>query len=468
MPDTYFVRHRGRTTGPHDVPGLQKLVRRGLLTRVHEISSDRRSWAPAGEFEDLFPSGGEAPPPPPPPAAAAQAPAGAAPSPASSPRYYYAQSGATVGPVPVGVLRVLAQNGTLRPEDPVWKEGDHVAVAAAQVTVLAADFSALGLSSLHRPASTTSASSATAPRPSPILLNWMASLTMTAQVSGILVGGMILLLLNLPLFAIGDRVVWWWTLLNAPGSTEVVVYCFFLLFGGLALCLVSSLTKGLARGISFLSIVAATALFTLVVCLAHSELGLAAFATVYFLPALVACVVGLSQFRPWAPGNLLVRILQCVAGGLCAALALGITIYLLAETSGQVRLLPGILVFAFVLQAVATIGALAAGIVAIVASRPVFSRQVNVATVILAMVSLACAGVAQILVAAGLAGEAASLKTWNFGPSMGGALFFLIFRFTVVEAGILWLLVVGWLETLAATHCPQAGPTRPQLVRIAN
>jgi uncharacterized RDD family membrane protein YckC len=141
--DKYYVRARGKINGPFDAAALQKLVRRGMLSRMHEISSDRQSWTPAGEVEELFPiamgaravvadkeptSYEHAEPPPARPTAAAN--------------YYYVQAGTTVGPVPLSVLTALAQNGTLQPNDTCWAEGGQVAVSAGQLPALAQAFSA--------------------------------------------------------------------------------------------------------------------------------------------------------------------------------------------------------------------------------------------------------------------------------------------------------------------------------------
>ncbi len=52
--EAYYVRSRGKITGPFDLSALQKLVRRGSLSRMHEVSSDRVSWASAGDFGELF------------------------------------------------------------------------------------------------------------------------------------------------------------------------------------------------------------------------------------------------------------------------------------------------------------------------------------------------------------------------------------------------------------------------------
>src|SRR4051812_5114131 len=56
--ESYYVRSRGKVTGPFDLSSVQKLVKRGMVSRIHEISSDRVSWTGAGEYEELFPSGG--------------------------------------------------------------------------------------------------------------------------------------------------------------------------------------------------------------------------------------------------------------------------------------------------------------------------------------------------------------------------------------------------------------------------
>src|SRR5207248_414014 len=109
-------------------------------------------------------------------------------------RYLYAQNGATVGPVPTGVLQALAQNGTLRADDLVWPEGAQSAAPASQLPTLISIFSG--------PLSYQSA-----PRKSRILseperirgqqiLNDTSSL---ALVAGIVIGCLLLLFLNLPM-----------------------------------------------------------------------------------------------------------------------------------------------------------------------------------------------------------------------------------------------------------------------------
>jgi hypothetical protein len=74
-PSRWYLRVRGKIHGPFTLEGLKNLRDRGQLGAAHEVSQDRRSWAPASAVQELFP-------PPEPPRAAAhvspQGPPGAA------------------------------------------------------------------------------------------------------------------------------------------------------------------------------------------------------------------------------------------------------------------------------------------------------------------------------------------------------------------------------------------------------
>jgi hypothetical protein len=57
MPQTgFFVRVRGKVSGPYETEGLRRLIRQGMLARFHEISADRATWTSAGDYEELFPA----------------------------------------------------------------------------------------------------------------------------------------------------------------------------------------------------------------------------------------------------------------------------------------------------------------------------------------------------------------------------------------------------------------------------
>lgn len=52
--DRIFIRFKGKTLGPLTSTKVQELVRRGQITRMHELSSDALSWTRAEEFGDFF------------------------------------------------------------------------------------------------------------------------------------------------------------------------------------------------------------------------------------------------------------------------------------------------------------------------------------------------------------------------------------------------------------------------------
>jgi len=54
--DNIYVRFKGRTLGPLTYQKIQDLVRRGQITRMHDLSYDGMSWIKAEEFGDLFTS----------------------------------------------------------------------------------------------------------------------------------------------------------------------------------------------------------------------------------------------------------------------------------------------------------------------------------------------------------------------------------------------------------------------------
>lgn len=53
-PDRFYVRLRGKTTGPFDLPTLQRQARQGQISRLHQVSNDGVSWRPATTVEGLF------------------------------------------------------------------------------------------------------------------------------------------------------------------------------------------------------------------------------------------------------------------------------------------------------------------------------------------------------------------------------------------------------------------------------
>lgn len=58
----WFVRFAGRVTGPFDTERVRTMARRGALTPLHFLSSDRRTWTAASRIPGIFDSAGPASP----------------------------------------------------------------------------------------------------------------------------------------------------------------------------------------------------------------------------------------------------------------------------------------------------------------------------------------------------------------------------------------------------------------------
>jgi hypothetical protein len=123
--EQFYVRIRGRVQGPYDTSKLQSLVRRGQLSRMHEVSNDGSLWRPAAEFPELFTT-----------PVAAQAVATATKdhshqaseieleSPAiGASEWYYAVNQEQKGPISFDQLKALAQAGVVTASSLVWQEG---------------------------------------------------------------------------------------------------------------------------------------------------------------------------------------------------------------------------------------------------------------------------------------------------------------------------------------------------------
>lgn len=111
----YYVRFKGRVLGPFDDQKVRGLIKRGQVTRTHELSPDGLSWQPATAFEELFRS--EV-------AAAATTMADPVETPADIPVEWYAHiNEENKGPVTKQQLSEWVASGAVTAESLVWKEG---------------------------------------------------------------------------------------------------------------------------------------------------------------------------------------------------------------------------------------------------------------------------------------------------------------------------------------------------------
>ncbi len=155
MDTQLYLRVRGRVLGPYDQEKLQTLVRRGQLSRMHEVSTDGTHWVRASTYAELFagapvklvvPEMVVAAPPPPAqqPAndftlaladeAGTEAPASPkAVLPAAGRGWYYENLGAQHGPVDESYLRQMLAVGQLDSEALVWNDSMPQWIAASQI-----------------------------------------------------------------------------------------------------------------------------------------------------------------------------------------------------------------------------------------------------------------------------------------------------------------------------------------------
>lgn len=55
--EKYFIRFRGKITGPFSIKQLKELRARGQLSTFHEVSEDRTNWVLASSLADVFSNG---------------------------------------------------------------------------------------------------------------------------------------------------------------------------------------------------------------------------------------------------------------------------------------------------------------------------------------------------------------------------------------------------------------------------
>ena len=152
-----YIRVLGRVKGPFEWEKLRILVKRGQLSRIHEVSVDGQAWVKATEYPELFKADLSelAQPGGPNDLAASHAAAGPAPvtdEPVVAPErvveqpieepsvageeafqvepgvsvteeWFYDQNGSPVGPVSFGTLQQLVASGQIFAQGRVWKEG---------------------------------------------------------------------------------------------------------------------------------------------------------------------------------------------------------------------------------------------------------------------------------------------------------------------------------------------------------
>ncbi len=124
MDTQLYVRIRGRVLGPFDQEKLQSLVRRGQLSRMHELSPDATNWVQASTYPELFVSESHIS------SVITQQVSSQTTETVhvdahqiTARRWWYRLNATEFGPVEQSTLQQMLVSGKLGPDDYVWAEG---------------------------------------------------------------------------------------------------------------------------------------------------------------------------------------------------------------------------------------------------------------------------------------------------------------------------------------------------------
>ena len=453
---TFYVRNRGKISGPFDTAALQKMVRRGLLSRIQEVSADRATWSRAGEYEDLFPAremAAEASP-------VSEDLAPVEPAPVAAPvstvdgMYYYLRDGTTVGPISLSILQMLTRQGALGGGDLCWAEGAQVATPAGHLPALATIFANRneGRADLDYQTQQTPASAPSRPR------RILAETNTACQIVGIIVGFVLLLFLNLPLGTTEGQARWWWDVLKAPHNGTAAVLLFFTFFAGIAAGIVGAAVRGLVRAWTFIGISALSFILVFVASLNQSTSGGGLFfsLTVFYVSA---ALVGLGAFRTKVPNAQSGRIFQGILGGSLLFCILIVAILSVTQVDDfdirkalDTETLPGWMVLALTVAVIGVVAALAASILGLCGVRQRYSRGVNGALIANAAAAIILPLLAAFIVVCGIASRVYEAQS--------GMAIFLAFRLLSIIGAFLALMGAGFFELFVASDV--AMPVKPR------
>jgi hypothetical protein len=513
----YFVRVKGKIMGPYGIEALRRYAREGRLSRIHEISADRVQWNPAGEYEDLFPAAATV-------AAPSALPSRSSPSPARSPsasashvsgrtpaasageialkppaasltaaKYYYAKEGTSYGPIAISVLRLLAEKGTLHADDLVWHEGAQTSTPAAEIPALSAIYANRPASAVEETqaeasapyyAPTESSESSESSEPAPAYIPEYQRPATTRKASrrkmnsatmavGLIAGGIMALCMLLPWVSVGTRTVWSWSVFDVPGGTMIGVVLIYLLLAGIAVCILAPATIGMTRGICFVSLAGGALLLMMVAPFAADSAGAVSWdwpLSLLFFPAL-AVLAGVCFARASAPAYPPMRLFLAIFSGI-VALTLLVSFYRSYSKfheipPGAMDVIPGSVVFGFVLIIAGLAAALAASVLGFIGLKPEYSPLLNRLTWILSLcaIGLPFMGVFVMVLAAldamgqGFSSRRSSVSSETFREQATAMI--VVMRIVAVWFSILALAMMGMMELLLASAAKSRQAMQP-------
>lgn len=459
---TYFVRIRGKVSGPYEIEGLRRLVRQGALSRIHELSADRVTWDRAGEYEDLFPQpAGQSVTPlddsRPDLELVDQLPVSTLPSTGSTvetlAQYCYSQNGATVGPVSMTVLRALAQNGSVRATDLVWRENAETGVPAYELPALAQFFTTVDSRRSVSAAPGIPYAAAQRGRPSHNRVAQQVGFSVTAI--GIFAAAVLLLSLLIPWAVVDGRPVWSWDLYRLHEMGSWAAMSTYLLLAGVLVSISTPLTSGTARGLVNLSISAVALMLLATALLSTGASGTTGIQIL--ISTAMAALIGVSMFRTIAPDAVAGRVLTGIFSGLAT---IGLLTFAMLWSSQQNSLegVPGSIIFGLVLALAGLLAALAAGILGFVGLKPAFSLDLNRATWATALAGLILPVIGVCIAVVGAANFAMDLFPPAARSDLANAqsarfvVLEIVLRIALIWSAILAMIGAGMYELLVGLH----------------
>ncbi|MGE3819805.1 MAG: DUF4339 domain-containing protein [Isosphaeraceae bacterium] len=181
---SYYVRDRGRVTGPYSFAALQQLVKRSSISRITRVSTDPAdpmSWVAADSIPDLFRGRRRGDPVP-----------DRDPNPIEEPaHWHYVSNGLdTAGPVTASSLKALFQSGQAPADTLVWRDGFDSWQSAATIPELAVGGTAAS-SSASGPSATQDPTIGSGQGGALLATLAVGILLITAALAGLLVTGVI-------------------------------------------------------------------------------------------------------------------------------------------------------------------------------------------------------------------------------------------------------------------------------------
>lgn len=389
---TYYLRIRGRIDGPFDLFDLQQMAKRGVLSRIHEISEDRVNWQSADNL-DLFMDTGTI--------------------------------SETVESGAAGIGHEETQS------NPVTDKVLHDAMN---------DSPEIG----EQPKPSIASAAATH-------YTWQAN--RLSLVGGFSAAVLLLFCVNTPWRKQAEQLIWWWRLFNQPSATWILVFCFYLLLAGLGLCVLTPVLQGRSRGWIYIALTCLG--FPLLITAGMPIAGPEPLLLYGPLVSAVSAelLVCLAMLRSWGCPTRSTHLFQATVGGLtCVTVAVVTDMcwQCFLSLNVSVGYCPAWRALVMVLSIFGYLGAFACGILSVIASRVNVKAKLSKPTIILGLVAIVTPAITSPLIiygnAAWLPGETDETRFVLFQ-----ALRLVVLAYTLM--GVLWL---GLTEVLANISLCQA------------